>query len=281
MIGHTMPAAGMAGFIKAALALYHKVLPPTLHVRGAESRAWTSTGRPSTSIPRRGRGFTVSALPAPRAGVNSFGFGGINAHVVLEEFPRQRAGRRRGHPLHWDTEVCIVGSGIPAAADRARHAGSREYARARRCDARSRIWRTRSTADAKVGQLAWPSSPHPSQDLGPKLAHALARLADPHCRQIKDSRGIYFFEEPSATGKLAFLFPGEGSQYLNMLLDLCLHFPQVRACFDRSTGSDGPSARLPAERYHFSAATVSAPSDRPCRSWSVGSGRSMSRSKAC
>ena len=39
MIGHTMPAAGMAGFIKAVLALYYKVLPPTLNVSEPESTA--------------------------------------------------------------------------------------------------------------------------------------------------------------------------------------------------------------------------------------------------
>src|SRR5205814_1719217 len=60
------------------------------------------------------------------------------------------------------------------------------------------------------------------------------RLAEPGCRQIKDKDGIYYFAEPlGRQGKLALLFPGEGAQYPNMLADLCLHFPEVRACFDQ------------------------------------------------
>ncbi|WKX68969.1 type I polyketide synthase [Streptomyces sp. XD-27] len=82
MIGHTMPAAGIAGLIKAALALHHGVLPPTLHCEDphpgladtrfaplSEARPWAP---PTTGAPRR-------------AAVNAFGFGGINAHVVLEQ----------------------------------------------------------------------------------------------------------------------------------------------------------------------------------------------------
>src|SRR5262249_54960734 len=53
--------------------------------------------------------------------------------------------------------------------------------------------------------------------------------------QIKDVRGIYYFAEPLArSGKLALLFPGEGSQYVGMLGDLCSHFPIVRQVFDRA-----------------------------------------------
>jgi acyl transferase domain-containing protein/phosphopantetheinyl transferase len=82
MIGHTMPAAGIASLIKAALAIHHSVLPPTLHCEDphpdlkatrfeplAEARPWTEGEGPR------------------RAGVNAFGFGGINAHVVLEQAP--------------------------------------------------------------------------------------------------------------------------------------------------------------------------------------------------
>ncbi|MGH3771633.1 MAG: beta-ketoacyl synthase N-terminal-like domain-containing protein, partial [Pseudonocardiaceae bacterium] len=90
MIGHAMPAAGVAGLIKAALAVHHGVLPPTLHCDDphpalassrfapvTEARPWPSLGR----APRR-------------AGVDAFGFGGINAHIILEQSPGTRRSPR-------------------------------------------------------------------------------------------------------------------------------------------------------------------------------------------
>ena len=82
----------------------------------------------------------------------------------------------------------------------------------------------------------------------------LPRLADPACRSIRDGRGIYFWDEPllnGGAGGLAFLFPGEGSQYPGMLADLCLHFPEVRRLFDtadriaRDLGETVPPERAP------------------------------------
>jgi acyl transferase domain-containing protein/phosphopantetheinyl transferase len=89
MIGHTMPAAGVAGLIKAALALHHETLPPTLHVEEPHPALAGSRFAPVTeAVPwERPPG-------APRrAAVNAFGFGGINAHVVLEEAPRPARSR--------------------------------------------------------------------------------------------------------------------------------------------------------------------------------------------
>ena len=90
MIGHAMPAAGVAGLIKAALALHHDTLPPSLHCD--EPRAELAATRfrvieraePWGELPRR-------------AGVSAFGFGGINAHVVLEAIdgPTPPRARRR------------------------------------------------------------------------------------------------------------------------------------------------------------------------------------------
>jgi acyl transferase domain-containing protein len=86
MIGHCRAAAGTAGIIKATLALHHKILPPTLQCDepnpdlklertpfyiNTETRPWI---RPSGGAPRR-------------AGVSAMGFGGIDAHCVLEEYP--------------------------------------------------------------------------------------------------------------------------------------------------------------------------------------------------
>ncbi|MDQ3901790.1 MAG: polyketide synthase dehydratase domain-containing protein, partial [Actinomycetota bacterium] len=86
MIGHTMPAAGIAGLIKAALAVHHGVLPPTLHCDDPHPALANTRFTPITAAkPWAARGRTPL-----RAGVDAFGFGGINAHAILEQPPRTR-----------------------------------------------------------------------------------------------------------------------------------------------------------------------------------------------
>ena len=80
MIGHTMPAAGAAALIKTALALHHGVLPPTLHCDDPHPRMATTRFRPLSEA----EPWVTPADGSRRAGVNAFGFGGINAHLVLE-----------------------------------------------------------------------------------------------------------------------------------------------------------------------------------------------------
>jgi len=83
-LGHTDRASGVAGLIRACLAVREGVLPGTAHFR-----------RPNPAMPAPGHRFTVlpAARPWPagprprRAGVSSFGLGGTNAHVVLEQAP--------------------------------------------------------------------------------------------------------------------------------------------------------------------------------------------------
>ncbi|HXI39197.1 MAG TPA: beta-ketoacyl synthase N-terminal-like domain-containing protein, partial [Bryobacteraceae bacterium] len=111
MVGHTKSAAGVTGVMKAALALYHKTLPPTLHVE-----------QPNAKLCEPGSAFFVNSDPRPwsaapgpdseatprRAGVSSFGFGGTNFHAVLEEYsgdiahPADRANLDR-----WPAELFI------------------------------------------------------------------------------------------------------------------------------------------------------------------------------
>lgn len=80
-IGHTEAAAGVAGLIKAALSLHHRALPPHVHLQDVNSKIDLAGLR--LAIPR-----TLTQLEQPAdqliAGVNSFGFGGTNAHVVLQ-----------------------------------------------------------------------------------------------------------------------------------------------------------------------------------------------------
>ena len=83
MIGHAMPAAGMAGLIKTALAVYHGVIPPTLHAEAPHPLLDPSTSAFALNTATRPWIHPDPDTPR-RAGVNAFGFAGINAHAVLE-----------------------------------------------------------------------------------------------------------------------------------------------------------------------------------------------------
>ncbi|MEU8588780.1 beta-ketoacyl synthase N-terminal-like domain-containing protein [Streptomyces sp. NPDC048664] len=98
MIGHTMPAAGVAGLVKAALAVHHGTLLPTLHCDDPHPALTATRFRP---LDRAAPWERTDAQPVRRAAVNAFGFGGINAHVVLEEAPGAGATRpsRTAAPL--------------------------------------------------------------------------------------------------------------------------------------------------------------------------------------
>jgi acyl transferase domain-containing protein/phosphopantetheinyl transferase len=231
MIGHTMPAAGMAGFIKAVLSLYYKVLPPTLNV--SEPNPRLGLERTPFYINTETRPWIHGDPVHPRrAGVNSFGFGGINAHVVLEEAPG--ADRGPTFDTNWDTEVClftgatrddILSLGRRVAGVLARDPAAALADVAHSLNMQRRVDGGSSTTLGIVARS--------TEDLACKLERALTRLADPECLKLKDAGGIYFFAEPLARdGNVAFVFPGEGSQYVNMLSDLSRHFPTVRGCFD-------------------------------------------------
>lgn len=234
MIGHTMPAAGMAGLIKSALALYHRTLPPTIHVDRPSARL--ELEKTPFYINTETRPWVHGSTSAPRrAGVNAFGFGGINAHVILEEHTDADESTATAHLVHWETEVCIL-EGATRADLMAQGERLRQFLDATPDVALKDLAYTLngelSTTKEQCGvRLALVVSS--LEDLRHKLERALTRLADPNARKIKDVNGTYFVEEPlGRSGKLAFLFAGEGSQYVNMLSDLLLHFPRARACFD-------------------------------------------------
>lgn len=233
MIGHTMPAAGMAGLIKAALALYHRTLPPTIHVDRPSPRLELENTPLYINTERRPWIHGASENPR-RAGVNAFGFGGINAHVVLEEAQNVDEQSLPSHDLQWETELFILHGATRNELVEAGNHLKQFLAKAGAFSLKDLAFTLNTSSDLRTHtglRLAIVAATLP--DLQEKLDRALDRITDPACHKIKDVKGIYFFDEPlGRSGKLAFLFPGEGAQYVNMLADLCLHFPQVRAHFD-------------------------------------------------
>jgi acyl transferase domain-containing protein/phosphopantetheinyl transferase len=229
MISHLMPASGIAGVIKAVLALHHKVLPPTINCE--EPNPKLGLERSVFYLNTEARPWIHGSPEAPRrAGVNAFGFGGINAHVVLEEYEGE-AGRPPLMQHRWDSEVFVVSGDtraeLVAQAERVRSFLERAPATPLKDLAHT----LGVGAEGKAARLAIVAGS--ADDLRQKLARALDRLRDERCLRIRDVEGIYYFAAPLALeGTVGFVFPGEGSQYANMLADLCLHFPEVRAVFD-------------------------------------------------
>ncbi|HEU4402348.1 MAG TPA: acyltransferase domain-containing protein, partial [Candidatus Polarisedimenticolia bacterium] len=234
MIGHCIPAAAAAGLIKAALAVYHNVLPPTLHADASNPRLAGSRFYLNTETRP-----WVHAGPAPRrAGVSAFGFGGINAHAILEEAPPVRAaarGRRvfaRNLHARRESELFVL-----SAASRAglleRCAAVRRFVAANPGVASPDLAYTLNCPGPEPGAARLAIVAASIDELEKKLAYAGERLLDPARSRLKEVSGIYFFEERlGEAGDPAFLFPGEGAQYPGMLADLCLHFPEARAWFD-------------------------------------------------
>ena len=223
MISHCIPAAGIAGLIKSALALHYKILPPTLCGRVnpelgiAQTPLYVNTtSRPWISQPEKPR----------RAGVNAFGFGGINAHAILEEAPAEahRPPRLETRPA----ELCV----FSADDDKALIEKLSRAASLSGSDTGYSIGDIAAElvhADGK-GRHRLAMVVKDKDDLGRKIRRALERLKD-NPGERWSHKGINYSRCP-LDGKLAFLFPGEGSQYLNMLADLALYFDEVRTWFD-------------------------------------------------
>lgn len=232
MIGHALPAAGAAGLIKTALALYHKILPPTLHCE-----------QPNPKLGLEETPFYVNTTTRPwihggrqnprRAGVSAFGFGGVNAHVILEEYQDDSEDERPSLSTRWPTEVLILEASDRAGLLKLARTLVGYLATVPEIELKDLASTLNNNLDVQRDRLALVASS--LDDLQSKLERACSRLADAQCDQIKDVSGIYYFSRPLArSGKLAILFPGEGAQYVGMLNDLCQHFPVVRGTFDRS-----------------------------------------------
>ncbi len=215
-IGHTKAAAGAAGLIKAALALYHKVLPPTIKIeRPAEGVAPETTPFYLNTEPR-------PWFPSPdhprRAAVSAFGFGGSNFHAVLEEADPRPA------PVAWTGDVQILAFSGP---DRS------TLGRAIEAIPIEASWETLRLAAAR-------SRSSFRSDHAERLVIVAERDGTPWSRLSERARTLLtgpaatvrstapegvFLASGQALGGLAVLFPGQGSQYVGMLRDLACTFP--------------------------------------------------------
>lgn len=257
MIGHTKCTAGLASVIKVARALYHKVLPPTMGVENpnpacnfesspfflnTEVRPWIHN-KDEQKHPRR-------------AGVSAFGFGGTNFHTVLEEYEGQKHHRQESAVRDVPTELFTLRAATRAQLERqieslennckkmmelaGQHKGpTSNYETSSLFDLAYRHHLTQSSmppcANTKHNHHTLAVVASSGDDLLKKLEFAKTVTRDESKKSLKDPRGIFFEERlHEAFGKVAFLFPGQGSQQLNMLGDLSLSFSCVREAFEKA-----------------------------------------------
>ncbi|WP_422739197.1 SDR family NAD(P)-dependent oxidoreductase [Micromonospora sp. WMMD729] len=208
MIGHTKAAAGVAGFIRAAMAVHHEVLPPSV---GSVDPHEILTGDGARLRTLRKAEAWPSEVPV-RAGITAMGFGGINTHVVLERHgPRRSVPDRRTRTLATsaqDAELLLVdAASAPELADRLAelsafvtaisYAELSDLAAALHRDLRDRPFRAAVVA----------SSPEEATRL---LTAARDAVESGETSLIRPD-GRFLLGHVGGPARISFLFPGQGS----------------------------------------------------------------------
>jgi acyl transferase domain-containing protein/NADPH:quinone reductase-like Zn-dependent oxidoreductase/acyl carrier protein len=219
-IGHLEPASGLAGVLKALLALNHGILPPSLHVT-----------EPNPNIDFARLNLTVCQEPlllsheAQRiAGVNSFGFGGTNAHAVVAAGRREAAVPKR-QKTDGDGGVFM----FSAESDSALLALAQDYAD-----------RVNNLSDEETANLA-AAAVHRREHLSKRVVISSVRS-----REVARALGSFIagtadplLESGVALGRsrpAAFVYSGNGSQWVGMGVSAYRNNTTFRAQFDRVDG---------------------------------------------
>ncbi|MFD5738068.1 type I polyketide synthase, partial [Streptomyces sioyaensis] len=209
-IGHLDAAAGIAGLLKTTLALKHELLPPSLNY---------TRGNPDIDFANSP--FRVQAEPGPwprtedhvrRAGISAFGFGGSNAHLILEEAPLTPASPAGSRP----TETLILSARTPEALEEATDRLATHLRREQP-----------NLADAAhtlaTGRRAFPHRRTVTGDTPDRIAAAL---------ETRDPAHVTTSHATHEAAPLVYVFSGQGSQHPGMAHDLYQQEAVFRSCVD-------------------------------------------------
>ncbi|MFI0234872.1 SDR family NAD(P)-dependent oxidoreductase, partial [Streptomyces sp. NPDC017086] len=220
-IGHTQAAAGVAGVIKMVMAMRHGELPPTLHVDAPTSHVDWSAGQ--VSLLTETRPWPETGRPR-RAGISAFGISGTNAHVILEAPADDTSPESPATPTPAPAAAVPVPWLLSAKSEQAL------LAQARRLQVYAA---TAPDADGIGAALAARTRfAHRAMVTGPEALAALVR-GEAHPGLVTG--------EARDSGKSAFVFSGQGGQWVGMGRGLYRVFPVFARVLDEVCGLLGLS----------------------------------------
>ena len=236
-IGHTKSAAGVAGLIKAALSLHNKVLPPTIKVeQPAEAVAPGST---PFYVNTTQRPWVENANNPRRAAVSAFGFGGSNFHMVMEEYSPKKS------TVDWDGLTQIIAfcgdnfSDIQGQLDSIADDLDWNSIRILAKESRGHFDVSKESRLLLVLEEA-------TFDIA-KLKETIATNVEKQGIESSWSTQDVFYGSGKASGKLGYIFPGQGAQYTGMLRELACQFPEFLEALNIANnvyGTDESGQRL-------------------------------------
>jgi acyl transferase domain-containing protein len=216
-IGHLEAAAGIAGVIKTVLAMQHEEIPPHLHFTEPSPHIpWSEI---PVVIPTKPRPWPAGETPR-MAGVSSFGFSGTNAHVILQEAPTVEA-------VTPEVERPVHLMQLSAKSEAALKELAERYANQLGCD-----------PSQSVGDICFTANAGRSH-FGERLVivgESTVQFQQKLCTfcQGEDAAGVFQGRVSSnQRPKVAFLFTGQGSQYVGMGRQLYETQPTFRKALDR------------------------------------------------
>ncbi|MFI1450233.1 aminotransferase class I/II-fold pyridoxal phosphate-dependent enzyme [Streptomyces virginiae] len=226
LIGHSLSAAGIAGLIKTALVVHHRTIVPQPK----------TAPHPGLGIDAAGLRLADTARPFPdsgtphRAAVSSFGFGGTNVHVVLEERPAPApVPVPGGDTPDAGPQLVLLSAGGPEPLDQ--YIGdvldALDTADPAPLAAVAHTLGSRRPLTARLAIVA-----DDTKAFVERLRHARRQLVEGERGDLGDGAYAADAPLPAEQRRLAFVYPGQGSQRPGMMRDLHERFPGFRATVD-------------------------------------------------
>jgi malonyl CoA-acyl carrier protein transacylase len=216
MIGHTKAAAGVAGLIKTAMALKYKVLPPSIKVD--EPLEIINPGTAPVYLNTVKRPWLKTLDTPRRAALSSFGFGGSNFHCVLEEAEETKT------DIEWDGQVIIIALSADSKEELIKKLPQDSVLESwndLRFFAYDSCQNFKSDAEHRLTIVIEKSN----EDKQKLIADIKQQLESSNEEAWQRPDGVIYSSEQS-NDNVAFVFPGQGSQYTGMCRDLACQFPQ-------------------------------------------------------